>query len=108
MCAEAQDCRSAHECCVLMQAALATLIGTAGSWVYLRLLMEDMDSISESTVAPFRHAQAQPQGPARLVLQGFATYRCAVMPLHLSMCHMLSEGRGYVVLPPHLACVISL
>ena len=75
-----------------MQAALATLIGTAGSWVYLRLLMEDMDSISESTVVPFRHAQAQPQGPAKLVLQGFAAYRCAsaLASQHDDVCAMTS------------------
>ena len=58
-----------------MQAALATLVGTAGSWVYLKLLIDDMDNVSEGTVAPFRQAQAQLQGPARLVLQAFAAYR---------------------------------
>ena len=53
--------------------------------------MDDMDSISESTVAPFRHAQAQPQGPARLVMQGLAAYRHAALPPHRSVCHMLNK-----------------
>ena len=60
---------------MLTQAARTTLIGTAGSWVYLRLLIGDMENFSERTVAPFRQAQAQPQGPARLLLQGIAAYR---------------------------------
>ena len=55
-------------------------IGTAGSWAYLRLLINDMDNVSESSVAPFRMAQAQPQGPVRLLLLGFASYRCKSSP----------------------------
>ena len=63
-----------------MQAALAAFVGTAGSWAYLRLLINDMDNVSESSVAPFRMAQAQPQGPVRLLLLGFASYRCESSP----------------------------
>ena len=63
-----------------VQAALAALVGTAGSWAYLRLLINDMDNVSESSVAPFRMAQAQPQGPVRLLLLGFASYRCDSSP----------------------------
>ena len=63
-----------------MQAGLAALIGTAGSWAYLRLLINDADNVSESSVAPFRQAQAQPQGPVRLLLLGFASYRCTFNP----------------------------
>ena len=81
---------------VVMQAALATLVGTAGSWVYLKLLIDDMDNVSESTVAPFRQAQAQPQGPAKLVLQAFAAYRSVAMPSLLSMRHMPIEGRRLI------------
>ncbi len=58
-----------------VQAALATLIGTAGSFIYLRLLISDMDNISASNVEPFTRAAAQQQGPARLLLQGAAAYR---------------------------------
>ena len=63
-----------------MQAALAALVGTAGSWTYMRLLINDMENVSESSVAPFRMAQAQPQGPARLLLLAFASYRCNSSP----------------------------
>ncbi|CAK0774363.1 hypothetical protein CVIRNUC_004161 [Coccomyxa viridis] len=61
-------------------AALAACVGTAGSWAYLRLLINDMDNVSESSMAPFRMAQAQPQGPVRLLLLGFASYRQALKP----------------------------
>ena len=59
-----------------MQAALAASIGTGASWAYLRLLIDDMENVSESSVAPFKMAQAQPQGPVRLLLLGVASYRC--------------------------------
>ena len=59
-----------------MQAGLAALIGTAGSWLYLQLLINDMGNVSENGIAAFRQAQAQPAGPGRTLLLGIAAYRC--------------------------------
>ena len=63
-----------------MQAALSTLIGTAGSYAYLSWLIHDMDGLSEDMVVPFRNARALPAGPVRTVALGFAAYRCAAAP----------------------------
>lgn len=60
-----------------MQAGLAALLGTAGSWVYLQLLINDMGNVSKSSIAAFRQAQAQPAGPGRTLLLGIAAYRYA-------------------------------
>ena len=60
-----------------MQAGLAALIGTAGSWLYLQLLINDLGNVSESGIAAFRQAQAQPAGPGKTLLLGIAAYRYA-------------------------------
>ncbi len=61
-----------------MQAGLAAFIGTAGSCVYLQLLINDMGNVSESSIGAFRQAQAQPAGPGRMLLMGVAAYRYTV------------------------------
>ncbi len=58
-----------------MQAALSTLVGTAGSYVYLRWLMHDMDGLSEDMVVPFRNAKTQQAGLVQTAALGFAAYR---------------------------------
>lgn len=58
-----------------LQAALSTLVGTAGSYVYLRWLMHDMDELSEDMVVPFRNAKMQPAGFVQTAALGFAAYR---------------------------------
>ena len=60
-----------------LQAALSTLVGTAGSYAYLRWLIHDMDALSEDMVVPFRNARAQPAGPVQTIALGFAAYRFA-------------------------------
>lgn len=60
-----------------LQAALSTLVGTAGSYAYLRWLIHDMDGLSEDMVVPFRSARAQPAGPVQTLTLGFAAYRFA-------------------------------
>lgn len=61
-------------------AALSTLVGTAGSYAYLRWLIHDMDGLSEDMVVPFRNARAQPAGPVQTLAFGFAAYRQALKP----------------------------
>ncbi|KAK9916142.1 hypothetical protein WJX75_009264 [Coccomyxa subellipsoidea] len=61
-------------------AALSTLVGTAGSYAYLRWLIHDMDGLSEDMVVPFRDARAQPGGPVQTAALGFAAYRQALRP----------------------------
>ena len=65
-------------CCGL-QAALSTLVGTAGSYAYLRWLIHDMDGLSEDMVVPFRDARAQPAGPVQTAALGFVAYRSAAL-----------------------------
>lgn len=61
-----------------LQAALSTLVGTAGSYAYLRWLIHDMDGLSEDMVVPFRYARAQPAGVVQTLALGFAAYRSAI------------------------------
>ncbi|BDA44045.1 hypothetical protein COCOBI_05-2290 [Coccomyxa sp. Obi] len=61
-------------------AALSTLVGTAGSYAYMRWLIHDMDGLSEDMVVPFRNARAQPAGPVQTLALGFAAYRQALKP----------------------------
>lgn len=61
-------------CCA--QAALATLIGTAASYAYLRWLIHDMGSLSRATVQPFQDARAAHAQPLRALVLALAAYRC--------------------------------
>ena len=58
-----------------MQAALATLIGTAASYGYLRWLISDMAGLSRSTVQPFQDARRQQAQPLRSAVLALAAYR---------------------------------
>jgi hypothetical protein len=71
------------------QAALATLIGTAGSYAYLRWLIHDCDSLSESWVEPFRTARQQPSGLPKTLLLGYASYRSASLLTTMTGCMLV-------------------
>jgi hypothetical protein len=59
-----------------MQAALATLVGTAASYGYLRWLIHDMRGLSRATVQPFQDARAAHAQPLRALVLALAAYRC--------------------------------
>jgi hypothetical protein len=57
------------------QAALAALIGTGASLLYLEWLIRDVDRINEETQVPLMAAQLVEQQPLRALAIGFAAYR---------------------------------
>jgi len=63
-----------------LQAALCTLIGSAGGYTYLALLCRDIDAVKGSDRSPMREADAIPETLQRRIAKGVVAYQMSLQP----------------------------